>query len=76
MTESDVSKTLFCYENRNLNIAGSKVNFSNLLQVTFCQFPSSQKMQTQSVSTEKLHITLLYKKAACKLLMKLIPYGT
>ena len=35
-----------------------------------CQFSIIKKLQTQTVSAEKLHKTLLYKKAACTMLVK------
>ncbi len=38
-----------------------------------CWFPFTQKLQTQTVSTEKLQKILLYKKAAPKMLVKLTP---
>ena len=37
------------------------------------QFPFPKKLQTQTVSTEKLQKALLYKKAACKMMVKLTP---
>ena len=51
------------------------VNFTNMqFMSSFCaDFLSTKKLQTQIVSTEKLHKTLLYKKAACKMLLKLTP---
>ena len=36
----------------------------------FCQFPFAKILQTQTVSTEKLLKTLVYKKAAYKMLVK------
>jgi len=37
----------------------------------FCQYPFDKKSQSQTVTKEKLRKALLYKKCACKLLMKL-----
>jgi hypothetical protein len=39
------------------------------------QNPYAKKLQTQFVSTEKLHKKLLYEKAARKILLKLTPGG-
>jgi hypothetical protein len=38
-----------------------------------CQNPFAKKLQTQIVSTQKLHKTLSYKKAAHKIMVKLTP---
>ena len=45
----------------------------NVIASFFCCFPYAKKLQTQTVSTEKLRITFTYKKAACKMMVKLIP---
>ena len=42
-----------------------------LYKLLLHQFPFAKKLQTQTVSKEKLHKTLSYKKAACKMLLKL-----
>ncbi len=44
------------------------VSFTNILRAAF-----EPKLQTQTVSREKLCETLSYKKAVCKMLMKLLP---
>jgi hypothetical protein len=51
-----------------------KVNFTNILQAAFVLIFFCQKLQNQTVSREKLHKTLSYKKAARKLLVNLTPY--
>ena len=40
------------------------VNFTKILQAALLQFHFVKKLQTQTVSTEELHIIILYKKAA------------
>jgi hypothetical protein len=40
------------------------------------QSPFDKKLQTQIVSTSRLRKKLLYKKAACKMLVKLTPGGS
>jgi len=43
------------------------VNFTNIFQAAFCQFPIAKKIETQNViNTEKMHTTLLYEIAARK----------
>ena len=49
------------------------VNFANNLQAVFLLIFFAKKLQTQTVSTEKLRKTLLYEKAAHKKLVKLAP---
>ena len=46
------------------------VNFTNILQAAFLY---RSVMHTLTESTKKLQITLSYKKAACKMLVKLTP---
>ena len=41
-----------------------------------CQFPFAKKVQTWALSTKKLLERILYKKAARKMLVKLMPVGT
>ena len=49
------------------------VNFSNIIQAVFLPISFRQKLLTQTVSTEKLRKTLLFEKAAHKMLVKLTP---
>jgi len=48
------------------------VNFTNIFQAVFAPifFKFAKKLQTQTVSCEKLPQTLLYEKAVCKRLLK------
>ena len=55
-----------------LKLTGPLVNFNNTLQAVFLHwFPIAKKLHTQTVSTAKLRTTILYKKAAYKMLSKL-----
>jgi hypothetical protein len=47
------------------------VNFINILQAAFAPIFFCQKLQSQTVTREKLHNTLLYKKSRKKMLVKL-----
>jgi len=49
----------------------NRVNFINILQAAFALLFFCQKIQSQTVSKEKLLKTLLYEKVALKMLMKL-----
>ncbi len=52
----------------------SVVNFANIIQAAFTQiFFSSKKLQTQTVSIKNLFKTLMYYRAAHKMLLKLTP---
>ena len=47
------------------------VNFTKFLRGAFSQFSIVKKLQTQTATTEKQDKTLLYKKAAYKMLVNL-----
>jgi len=49
------------------------INFINILQAAFASIFLRQKLQSQSVTREKLLNLLLYKKRTCKMLVKLTP---
>ncbi len=49
------------------------VNFINILRAAFAPIFLHQKIQSQTVTREKKHKTLLYKKVSHKMLMKLTP---
>ena len=49
------------------------VNFTNILRADFALISFRQKIQTQTVITEKLHKIFAYKKAVRKMLVKLTP---
>ncbi len=49
------------------------VYFINILCVPFCRYFGAKKSLSQNLTREKLHKVLLYKKCACKMLMKLTP---
>ncbi len=51
------------------------VNLTNILRAAFMLIFFCQKLQSQTVIRGNVHKTLLYKKAACKMLMKVIPGG-
>ncbi len=67
-----------CFEWKCLHICGSSwrppsVNFTKILQAAFVPKLFYQNVQSQSVMREKLCRTLLYKKTARKMLVKLTP---
>jgi len=49
------------------------VNFTNILQAAFALISFYKKLQSQTVSSEKLHNSLLWEKFAHKMLVKLTP---
>ena len=54
-------------------IFSTAVNFTKIWQAAFALISICQKLQTQTVSTEKLGKTLLFEKDAHKMLVKLTP---
>ena len=58
---------------RSASLGKPMVNFSNIIQAVFLPISFRQKLLTQTVSTEKLRKTLLFEKAAHKMLVKLTP---
>jgi len=50
------------------------VNFLNILCKLFCQNPFAKKSPCQILIREKMRYSILYKKCARKMLMKLIPW--
>jgi len=49
----------------------SVVNFINILRAAFAQYSCVKKLQSQTVTGEKLRKTLWYKKGVHEMLMKL-----
>jgi hypothetical protein len=65
----------FCMKKLLLNVGEIYilVNFISILQAAFVQIFFCQKNQSQNVSRNKFCKTLLYKKVASRMLMKLTP---
>ena len=56
-----------------MKLTPTVVNFTNFLRASFCQFPFAKKLQTQTVSTDKLRKTLSNEKDDRKIMLKLTP---
>ncbi len=59
-----------------LNFVCPVHNFTNILGAAFDQHSLAKKLHSQTLRREKLCMTLLSEKAACKWLVKLTYYGT
>jgi len=61
------------YNRRSWNRCRTIVNFINILRAAFALIFFCQKIQSQTVTREKLRKALLYEKGARNMLMKLTP---